>query len=629
MAGFLAILGAASSGEEGRERLDRAAAQFRYADEDEVVVAETGCGFVWCGFDDPTLFSPAHDPETGVHVATAGRVSWDEPEWRRAEGLTSYAGGLSNRLLLDAYLRGGAPALERHNGPALLFVWDPRDRTAHLFTDHLGYHPVFLYRPDDPERCVIGTHADVMAADPAVDASADLVTMGEFLRLWRATPPHTYYREIKYAGPATHQRWDLCSGDVQRRTYWQPYEEEPYPSLETATEDLAHALSEAIRIRTLPRLGPTVCYISGGMDSRTILFAAAEPEQMVGLNMYDVPNRESGISRQLCAAAGVRYVGFARDPDYYPRWIAESARLSGAMWSTEDSHFLGTWETVRALGARTVMTGCTADRVFKASPMETQYQQLFGKNLPLKELYPYRIDAYLPNPPSGNPAPEILRAIEERFAERFGDTPRELKEDRDWLCVEDRRMRPNCYASSVSGPIMYRIFPYDTFLADRAVVDCYGRMRAEWKLNALVWGKAVARVSGVHKGITIANNGFQLDDSVPMKLWHFVQGWGRRRLRKHDTVVGQGPATDGSWPILGWYVTHSPTLRALWASATAAERARITALWGSDPWQHPLSYWCRRPGTMFRMLTLISHWRSRDGGAGVLAPAVGSSIHTG
>lgn len=592
------------------ERLQRAAEQLRFADEHEVTVTEDGFSFVWSGLNDATLFGPAHDPATGVRVVTAGRVSWDEPDWQRAERLP-YEGGLSNRLLLDAYLRGSATALERHNGPALLLVWDPRDRSVHLFTDHFGYHPVFLYRPDDPRRCVIATHADVMAADPEVETTPDLVTMAEFLRFWRATPPHTYYQEIKYAGPAAHWHWTLDTGDVRQRTYWEPYREDPYPSLEAAAEDLAHALKESVRIRTLPRLGPTVCYISGGMDSRTILFAAADPESMIGVNMYDVPNRESGISKRICDAAGVRYVGFARDVDYYPRWMPESARLSGAMWSTEDSHFLGTHELVRELGARTVMTGCTADRVFKASPMETRYQQLFGKNLPLKELYPRRVDAFLPNAPSGNQPPEMLRAIQDRFEERFADTPREFKEDRDWLRVEDRRVRPNCYASSVSGPIMYRIFPYDTFLADRAVADSYARMRAEWKLNALVWGRAVARVSGKHKGITVANNGFHLDDSVPKKLLSFGKGWVQRRVNKRNTVVGQGPATDGSWPILGWYVMNTPTLRAMWEDATPEERARMQTLWGSDPWQQPLAYWARRPNTLFRMLTLLTHWRSQ------------------
>lgn len=605
MAGFFAHFGPAQP-----HRLSGAAERFRFADEHEEAVAGDGFSFVWSGLNDPDLFGPAYDAATGVRVVTAGRVSWDEPEWTRAEALVQYEGGLSCRLLLDAYLSGGVSAVERHNGPAMLVVWDPRSREVHLLTDHFGYHPVFLYRPDDPRRAVIATHADVLADDPDVTTTEDRVTMAEFLRFWRATPPHTYYREIKYAGPATRWTWNLDSGTVASAAYWQPHQEEPFPDIHAASEELAASLTHAVRIRTLPRLSPSVVYASGGMDSRAVLFASADPGGMSGLNLYEVPNAEADVTRRLCEAAGVRYEGFRRDDDYYPRWLAENARLSGAMWSAEDGHFLGTAARVRELGARTVLSGCTADRVFKASPMETRYKRLFGRNLPLKELRPERVEAFLPNHP--HPAPPALKdAIEQRFAAWFAGTPTHFREDRDWLAVEDRRVRPNAYASSVSGPMMYRILPYDTFLADRALADCYSRIKAAWKVDARVWGLAVARLSGVHRDIEVAHHNWHLDDSVATRLAVFARGWMARRLRPPAPVQADGPATEGSWPMLNWYAEHSPTLRALWESADAEDRALLTAVWGTDPWARSLEEWADQPNAFFRLQTLLAYRRSR------------------
>ena len=59
--------------------------------------------------------------------------------------------------------------------------------------------------------------------------------------------------------------------------------------------------------------------------------------------------------------------------------------------------------------------------------------------------------------------------------------------------MEDRRIRPACYTVSVSGQIMYRIYPYDTFFADSRVAECYSRIHPDWKLNREVWGRAAAR----------------------------------------------------------------------------------------------------------------------------------------
>ncbi len=525
MAGLYVTLGAAD-----HSRAEQAAERLKFFEETVVVSSEPGFSFAWVGHDDPALFGPAVDPASGVRVVTSGRVSWDEPDWKRAETLAQFQGGLSNRLLLEKYLRAGAADLDRHNGPAALLVWDPRDQTVHLWTDHFGYHPVFLYRPETPEKTVIATFADTIAADPMVTTTRDETSFAEFLSAWRITPPHTWHAEIHHAGAATHCEWDLRRQTFAKSIYWTPFREDPFPDIEAAAEELASAVTDAVRIRTLPRLAPTICYASGGMDSRAVLFAAANPSDLIGLNLYDVPNKESAISKRLCDAAGVRYVGFARDDDYYPRWLREGARLSGGMWSQEDNHFLGTRTLVRELGARTVITACTTDWLFKGYGLEKSYAHVFGRNLPIKVFTHERVNGFLPNLP--RTVPEAFRAaVDARLEQCFAGTPRTLKSDADRLAVEDRRIRPACYAVSVSGQIMYRIFPYDTFLADRRVADCYSRIRAEWKLNADVWAKAVQRICAGARDVEDANFGWRIGSSTPRKLVSFARGWITRRIR--------------------------------------------------------------------------------------------------
>src|SRR5471032_261178 len=107
-------------------------------DEETTVITEQQFCAASVSHDDPVLFAPSFDPKTGIHVITSGRVSCDESEWQRAERLAHYRGGLSNRLLLERYIEHGPDAMNRHNGPAALVIWDPRNRTAHLWTDHFG-----------------------------------------------------------------------------------------------------------------------------------------------------------------------------------------------------------------------------------------------------------------------------------------------------------------------------------------------------------------------------------------------------------------------------------------------------------------------------------------------------------
>lgn len=591
------------------DRITAAADRLTFFNETRELILERDFAAVWVGHDDPALFGPAYDPSTGVRIITSGRVAWAEADWLRAEEMSQYTGGLSNRLLLESYLTKGVSGLERHNGAALLVVWDPRDSSIHVFTDHLGYHPAFVYLPDSPGRTVICTFADAIAQDPACSVTDDEISMAELLSAWRVTPPHTFYQEIKHPGAATHSHWNLREGTHTKREYWIPFQEEFFRDLATATSALAEATRESIRIRTLPRFSPNLVFISGGLDSRTIIFCSGDRERTVGFNMFDKPNKEAAISQRICKAAGVRYIGFQRHDDYYPHWHSESCRISGSMLSSEDSHYLGVREQVMATGAKTVLSGCTTDWVFKGYGLEKSHQNLFGRDLPFFKFRDQRVLAFLPNLPE-TLAPDVAEAVSKRRDTCFDGTPDKLATSRDRLEVESRRLRPICYAPSVSSQIMYRIFPYDTFLADRVMADCYSRIRPEWKLNSEVWAAAVKEICVGGGNIADVNFGWKVGASKPARLVSFAMSWLGRRITLQTPKTFQ-LASQGSWPNLGWYALHSKTLEKLWDDVPQRDRNLISNLLGSDPWSGSLADLATRPNYLLRILTVAAHLKGR------------------
>ncbi|MBD2200794.1 MULTISPECIES: hypothetical protein [Calothrix] len=605
MAGLYVVLGNSEP-----KRIDAAAERLTFFSnqENREIFVDDYWSYSLVSLNNPKHFGSACDPKSGVRVVTSGRIAWPASDWLQAEQMNQYQGGLSNRLILHQYLNKGIAGVERHNGSAILLIWDPRLKELHLLTDHFGYHPIFLYRPDNIKECVISTFPDAIADDEQVRVEPDYVSMTDFLRAWRITPPHTYYKEIKYAGAAVHWCWNFATGAVKHRYYWQPFQDAPFSSLNEAVEELTQALKNSIHIRTLPHLCPVVSYTSGGLDSRSVLFSAADRYNLVGVNLYDQPNKESAIAQRLCEAAGVKYVGFQRDPDYYPRWMQEGARLSGGMWSLEDNHFLGTREFITAFNPQTVLTACTSDWLFKGYGLEKQYQQFFGKNLPTLEFTNERVDGFLPNYPRQSP-PEFALAVRERMLTWFEGTPQKLTTDKERLLVEDKRIRPACYAVSVSSQIMHRIFPYDTFLADTRVADCYSRSRAEWKLNGDLWGLTIANLCQEGENIVDANFGWKVGSSYWQKLLMFGVNWLKRRASKQNII--QGLATEGSWPNLSWYVNHSDTIKDFWYSRSLEDKQLISTLWGEDCWSISLEDLAKDPNSLFRILTLLNHWQSR------------------
>lgn len=595
---------------EDKRRADHRGRSIDYFEDEmqETVATDRFC-CIWSGTNDVDLWGPAEDRRTGNRVITSGRVSYDDDEWRNGDRLLQYSGGIASRILLDRYNANGIDGILRHNGPAAVLIWDDAGEELHLLTDHMGYQPVFLYRPESLENCVISTSPDAMAGDPAVESTLDRTAIAEFLSGWRATPPNTYYEQIKYAGAATHHVWSFKSGTYRVSTYWEPFQEEFYRDIDEASDALEEALTGSIRIRTAGRLSPVVCFTSGGQDSRAVLFSAASEGDVIALNLFDQPGRDARIAQDLCIATGTRYVGLGRDTDYYPRFMRTNVRVGNGMWSLEDQHYVGTRDFVRALGARTVMTACTTDWIFKGYGLEKTYRRFLGKNLPIQKLTSERIDSFLPNgrlPVSR----EYREKIDERYRNWIGNLPRQLDTDRDWLLAEDKRARPACYAVSVSGGVMYRAFPYDTFLGDRRIADCYSKMRPIWKLNSRVWGLTVRRMAGRAAKIADSGTGFVPGDSIRKQLMKFGIGWIKRRLtglgsdrQSEDSIV-----MDGSWPNFGWCIRHSEEIARVWREAPSEDRELLNGVFDEDLWATDLNSWSKRPHDYLRLLTVLV-WR--------------------
>lgn len=578
-------------------------------------VAQKGIpAYVWRDWD-ARRFGPAEDPSTGIKVVLSGRLALSRDQWRHAEGLP-FRGGLAARIILERYLNGGAEAVTPFNGPALVVVEDPRAMKVTFWTDQFGYHPCYIYRGDDPENRIILTFPDLILCDPATDHSFDLVSMAEFLRGWRTVPPHTYFSAVKHAGAATRTTIDLASGAMTSEEYWRPFEDELFPSIEAAADALAAAVDEAIKERT-DFVERPVFMVSGGADSRVLLFSTEDRDKVTGINLYESLADETAVAGALCKAAGANFLELQRDRDFYPRLLPEIVRWSGAMWSAEDSHYLGFADEIGRLQPDLVMTACTTDWVFKGYGLEKSYHQLMGKNLPFYKFERHRRKGFLPNAPTLAPA-DFERQIRERHDAWFDGCADALATPRDFLKVEDRRIRPACYTVSVSGQIMARTFPYDTFLADSRIAECYSRIDPVWKLNREVWGKAAARLCADAGKIVDANFGWAVDANMPEKAFRFALGWLKRRLPGPEKAAAgmtgeedRAPSA-GSWPDFGWYAKNSPSLEALWAGAPAEHRERMRLVAGEDPWERTLGEWRTDGQRLMRISTLLAHWQEVD-----------------
>ncbi len=570
--------------------------------------------------DDPALWAPARDPESGVCVILGGRIAPEEAGWKAAEGLP-YEGGLACRLVLDHWLRGGARAVESLNGGAQMIVIDEKKRELHCRTDRMGFYPAFTW---DAGGFLLCSHPDVAAAaleDAGRPCDFDPVTMAEFLRTGTATHPHTYWHGIRQLDAGTRHRFEFGSpaGLRESSVYWRPANVEGawLANRGEIVERLAGALLSSVRRRTLPRLGKVALLLSAGADSRTALFGANEPSAVNCFTFYDEVNTEFTNAKKLAGIAGAPHEGYQRGKDYYFEHAPEAVRITGGMWSMDSAHYSGLLPRLSGANFGVVLTGCYADYLFKGLAYNRRRRSVHGKTFPLYTLCDVQHQFYQPFASlSDEWTGRVTERLDRRFAGLAGGS------DRTAAAAEFLRLSPIVREADAAGRLLLRhTAAFDPFTSDNDVLEIAGAMHPSQKLNGVPFGMAVERVTGPRAKEVLNNNyGAPVGASELTRVTSFLlsslkrkisgQGGGQPFERDPNSV-----ATAGSWPYFPRVIKFSQRLRDWRSALPGAQEDFLFGVLGEDRRRWSIEEWADRDHSLFMRLYTASLWLSQNPGA--------------
>jgi asparagine synthase (glutamine-hydrolysing) len=557
--------------------------------------------------DSMDFWSPAEDLDTGVVVAIIGRVALEKKDWNRASKL-QYKGGLACRILLDRWLN--QDLLESGvNGAVCVVVYDPRCKKIILITDRMGMIPVFR-TTRGPLR--FSSVLDVLALGAGFEgkeSQVDWTTVVEFLMTGNSVQPYTYYSSIEQLDPGTRYEIDIApvEATVSEKKYWKPEYtlDKSRDHIESVAEELSTAIQSAVQLRTHDFLGPSGVFLSGGVDSRGILFGLNNPSSAQCITFFDEPNSELRTAEKLAELAGATHHRWQRDFDYYGNTAAEIVRISSGQWSFIDGHYLGFLEKIDALGLGTVLTGCYADYMFKGLAINRKPMMLLGKEIPVRSLDKFGYEYYQIH---SSVSEKYSKQILARLAKTFGRMNQDDYESRA-LDIENTRIRPISREPDSSGrALLWRTLPFDWAYSDTAVLEAYQKISYAAKINGGVFEKAVLRIVG-KRGENIKNNnyGTRLGASEQVKVLQFLKGVVARKLvgvwksKPNENSI----ATPGSWPNWINYLRYSAVVKELWGNPSPQEREKFEDMIGFDPWRLCIEEWIQKDYILLlRMITL-------------------------
>ena len=239
-------------------------------------------------------------------------------------------------LTLNLMDQSGIQVVKNLNGSFALALWDFRSNTLTLANDRFGLRPLYYYCRDD--LFLFASEMKAILTCLATKPKLDLQSLAQFLGLGAVLEDRTLFDQIKTLPPACILTFH--EGALRKESYWTLDLEYKSGTKQTRgqIEVASHLLEQAVH-RQLDDDLPKVLSLSGGLDSRTILGAAASLGHRVPTFTFGTQGCSDQIlAKKIAEAVGMENRFFQLSPDFLNRWARQGVWLTEGMNSCANFH---------------------------------------------------------------------------------------------------------------------------------------------------------------------------------------------------------------------------------------------------------------------------------------------------
>lgn len=187
----------------------------------------------------------------------------------------SFQSHCDTEVILLAWRRWGAAAIERLNGMFAFAIYDREEHSLTLVRDRLGVKPLHYARLPDGS-IAFASELKGLLANPALRHVPDAQAVEEYLTWGYVPDSHSIIRGVKKL-PAGHSiRFSASQPDGALNRYWDiSFAERSNAKPEALEEELLAIMRDAVKLRMVSDV-PLGAFLSGGVDSSSVVALMAE-----------------------------------------------------------------------------------------------------------------------------------------------------------------------------------------------------------------------------------------------------------------------------------------------------------------------------------------------------------------
>ncbi len=306
---------------------------------------------------------PLVDPDSGLSITYNGEV-YNYLEIRRGLGDAGFTTGCDTEVVLRAWRRWGADALEHFRGMFAFAIHDPRQGKVFLVRDRLGIKP--LYYSLSPSGVTFASELGAIAADQR-QLEIDREALSLYLRFGYVPAPRSIFKNVFKLEPGHYLAIDIGRGVVEKICYWKLAPEIAQIDEATALDELDHILRDTIKLYVRSDV-PFGAFLSGGVDSSLVTALMSETlgggVRTFSIGFDDKQYSELPYARDAAERLGTLHRQEVLSPSLSPSFLENLAGRFGEPFS--DSSALPTWlvSEVASRDVKMVLSGDGGDELF-------------------------------------------------------------------------------------------------------------------------------------------------------------------------------------------------------------------------------------------------------------------------
>ncbi|MBI4549773.1 MAG: asparagine synthase (glutamine-hydrolyzing) [Candidatus Omnitrophica bacterium] len=207
-------------------------------------------------------------------------------------------------VILHQYLEDGEKCLDSFAGMFAFAIYDARRKSLFIARDRLGVKPLFYH--SGPRGFLFASEIKPLLESPWLGKGLDLQALSHYLSLNYLPQPWTPFQEIRQLPPGHWMRVE--GGKTEIRPYWDAPLEGPLDeSEEAALKKVGELLHRSIERRLIADV-PLGAFLSGGLDSSTLVALMKEHRQGA-VKTFSVGFSDAAYDETPHARAVARYFG--------------------------------------------------------------------------------------------------------------------------------------------------------------------------------------------------------------------------------------------------------------------------------------------------------------------------------